>query len=342
MIDLETLENNVKKNDIKNKYIFVGLDELLIKEGIDSIIDSTLDENFRELNLIRIDGMNTTFKSIMDNCETLPFMSSKKVVVVYRAEFLKDKTDSASKSLYTEMREYLKNTPDHCVLIMYYLLNDKRDRAEKNLKFKTLGKTCEIVKADKLRGEKLLKKVKAVFDEKGKDIGRIELKYFCDTVENNFNVIEREAEKLVCYVGDKNITRDDIIALTPKKEDEDVFDLVEFLSIKRPEKAIDLMNELIAKGESVTKILALVENQMNMLFKIKSKIDERKSKDLIAREIGRPPFVAEKLIGQSRKFSYKSLEFAMKECVKTDKLLKSTGGDKKMEMELLFLNICMK
>lgn len=342
MIDLEALNNDIRKNVIKNIYIFTGLDEVLIKEGVDSIIDSVLDNNFRELNLIRLDGLTTSFTDIRDNCETMPFMSDKKVVVVYRANFLKDKTDSASKSLYTDVREYLKDIPDHCVLIMYYLLNDKRDRAEKNPKLKTLSKTSQIVKADKLKGEKYYKKVKEIFDMKNADIGRVELKFFCDSIENNFTIIEREAEKLSSYCIGKTITKESIIKMLPKREDEDVFDLVEFLSLKRPEKAVDLMNELIMRGESVTKILSLVEMQMNMLLKVKILMEEKKGKDQIGKEIGRPSFVAEKLMNQSRKFSYKSILYAMKKCVETEKVLKSSSGDKKMEMEVLFLDITIK
>lgn len=342
MIDLEVLENEIKQGKIENKYIFVGLDELLMNEYTTSIIDKVLDLNFRELNLVKIDGMNTNFTSIMEACETMPFMASKKVVLVYRANFLKDKSDSNSKAIYKEINKYLKDIPPHCILIMYYLFGDKRDRAEKSTNLKALEKNCKIVKADKLRGDKLIKKVKGIFDSKGKDIDRTELKYFCDSIENNFNIIEREAEKLICYVGERSIKIDDIKLLLPKKEDEDVFDLVEFLSLKRPEKAIDLMNELLDKGESITKILSLVEGQLNMLFKLKVSLEEKKSKEAIARDIRRPLFVVEKLIAQSNKFSFKSLQEGMKACIETEKILKSSIGDKKIEMELLFLNIAIK
>ncbi|GKX65559.1 DNA polymerase III subunit delta [Inconstantimicrobium mannanitabidum] len=342
MIDLEVLDTELKQGKIENKYAFVGLDEMLIKEYTTSIIDQVLDINFRELNLVKIDGMNTNFTAIMDACETMPFMAAKKVVLIYRANFLKDKADSASKSLFKEMQKYLKDIPEHCVLIMYYLFEDKRDRAEKSTNLKAIDKNCKVVKADKLRGEKFLRKVKSIFDEKGKNIEKVELKYFCDSIENNFNIIQSEIEKLICYVGEKEITLDDIKLLLPKKEDEDVFDLIEFISLKRPEKAIDLMNDLLFRGESITKILSLVEGQLNLLFKIKVGIDERKSKEVISREIRRPLFVVEKLIAQSRKFSYKSLQEGMKSCIETEKKLKSSTADKKTEMELLFLNLAIK
>ncbi len=78
MIDLDGLYENLKKRKIEKSYILVGLDELLIKEGIENIIDNVLDEGFKDLNLIRLDGNNLNFDDFMNACETLPFMSDKK------------------------------------------------------------------------------------------------------------------------------------------------------------------------------------------------------------------------------------------------------------------------
>ena len=96
MIDFDALEGEVKKNKIENSYIFCGLDEELIKEGINLIVNNTVDKSLLDLNYIRLDGLTTNFDEIMNACETMPFMGDKKVVVVYRAAFLKDKTDSAN------------------------------------------------------------------------------------------------------------------------------------------------------------------------------------------------------------------------------------------------------
>ena len=61
---------------------------------------------------------------------------------------------------------------------MYYLLNDKRDRPNKNKKLTTVGKYLSIVHCDKLKKDKYFKKVSEVFKEKGKQIGKVELAKF--------------------------------------------------------------------------------------------------------------------------------------------------------------------
>ena len=91
MIDFDVLEGEIKKGKIENSYIFCGLDEELIKEGVNLIVDKSIDKSLLDLNYIRLDGLTTTFDDIMNACETMPFMGEKKVVVVYRSNFLKDK-----------------------------------------------------------------------------------------------------------------------------------------------------------------------------------------------------------------------------------------------------------
>lgn len=73
-------------------------------------------------------------------------------MVVYRSNFLQDKTDSSGTKIYNDIKSYISNLPPYTVLIMYYLLNDKRDRPNKNKKLATIGKSLTIVYCDKLKG----------------------------------------------------------------------------------------------------------------------------------------------------------------------------------------------
>ncbi len=198
LINIDILESEIKKNNISNGYIFCGLDEELIKISINSIIDNVIEKDFLDLNLIRLDGLETSFEEIENACETLPFLGDKKVVVVYRANFLKEKPDKDGVKTYTEILKYIKDLPPHTILIMYYLFNDKRDTPKKNKKLGVLDKYVKVVHCDKLKKDKYYKKVEDLFKDKGRPIGKIQLRYFADKVQNNFDIIKREVDKLDC------------------------------------------------------------------------------------------------------------------------------------------------
>lgn len=338
MINYEVYEQEIEKGKVNNGYVFCGLDEELIKDGINLIIKKEISEDLKELNLIKIDGMNTTFDDIMNACETMPFMGEKKVVVVYRSSFLQEKSDSTGTKIYNDIKNYISNLPPYTVLIMYYLLNDKRDRPNKNKKLTTISKFLPIVYCDKLKKDKFIKKVSDIFKEKGKQIGRVELMYFCDKVQNNFNIIKIEADKLISYCEDREIKKEDINLLILNSNEEDIFDLVELIAQRKIDKSIDIMKEILYKSEQHMLIISAIQKHFFRLYEIKLKITKGKRVEDFIAEYRLPQFVCEKLMSQTSRFTEKQLMELIKLCVKTETKLKSTGLDKTMEMEFLLIS----
>jgi len=341
LITIDVLESEIKKNSIANGYVFCGLDEELIKSSIDPIIKKVLDKDFLDLNFIKIDGLTSTFDEIENACETLPFFGDKKVVLVYRANFLKDKPDKEGAKTYTEILKYIKDLPQHTILIMYYLFNDKRDTPKKNKKLSTLDKYVKVVHCDKLKKDKYYKKIEDIFKENGRTIGKVQLKYFADKVQNNFDIIKREIDKLDCYALGRELTKEDIDKLIPNKSEDDIFDLVEYISLRKVEKAIDLLDELLFKADQHMLIISSIENHFKRLYEIKIYLLKGKKLEFFISKYRLPQFVCEKLMNQASKFSLKQLNQLIKVCVNTEIKLKSSTTDKQMEMELMLFKTFM-
>ena len=341
MINIDGFESELKKGDIGSGYVFCGLDEELIKENINILVKKLVPDEFMTLNYERLDGLTTTFNDIENACETMPFLGEKKVIVVYRANFLKDKADKEGAKVYSEVSKYVKNLPPYTVLIMYYLFNDKRDTPKKNKKLGTLDKYIKVVHCDKLKKDKYYKKIEDIFKEKGKNIGKIQVRYFAEKVQNNFDIIKREVDKLVNYANGRDIKKEDIDKLLPSKSEEDIFDLVDLISQRKIERAIDIMDDLLFKADQHMLIITSIELQFKKLYGIKVGLSQGKRVEDFMSELRVPAFVCEKLINLSSKFSIRQLEGLLKLCIETENRLKSSGIDKTMELELLLLNTLM-
>lgn len=87
LLDSFALENKLSKGEIDKFYVFCGSDEQSIRSNIDKIITKVVNKEFLELNYAQLDGMVVDMESIINACETLPLMSEKRVVVIYRANF---------------------------------------------------------------------------------------------------------------------------------------------------------------------------------------------------------------------------------------------------------------
>lgn len=336
MIDLEQFNDSIKKNNFKNCYIFCGFDEQLIKENIKKIRDKVIGNSMQELNLVQFDGKTVQGSDLINACETLPFMCDKKIVVVYRSVFLMDNEDRERKNVFEEIKKYIENIPPHCILIMYYVFESKREKPSKTV-LKLDKKAC-IVKADSLKGEQLEARVKNLLEAWGKQIGRSELKLFCSGIENDMGIAENEIDKLYWFTYGREISKDDISLMFSQKSDDDIFDLVNYLSQKKVDKAIDILNDLIFKGEKITGILFMVERQFKLLLNIKIGLEKNKSKNELASNLKLNPYVCEKMINQSKKFTIKQLENTLGYCIDTEEKLKSSSVDGKTEMEMLILN----
>ena len=338
MINYEVYEKEIEKGNIKNGYVFCGLDEELIKDGINLIIKKEVDEQLSDLNLIKIDGTNTNFDTIMNACETMPFMSEKKVVIVYRANFLQDKSDSTGTKIYNDIKRYVEDMPPYTILIMYYLCKDKRDKPNKNKKLTPLSKFLSVVYCDKLKRDRYIKKISDIFKEKGKQIERVELMYFCDKVQNNFDIIKREADKIISYCEGRDIKKSDIDLLITSSNEDDIFDLVELIAQRKIDKAIDIMKEILYKSDQHILMISAIEKHFSRLYGIKIGMLQGKRVEQFISEFRLPEFVCQKLMVQSNRFTERQLIELIKLCVMTERNLKSSGLDKTMEMEFLLIN----
>ncbi|MGL4571229.1 MAG: DNA polymerase III subunit delta [Clostridium sp.] len=341
LINYETLEKDIKLNKIKNSYVLCGPDEELIKESVSKIVAPYKDENLMDLNFIKFDGVQCTFEEVVNACETLPFMAEKKVVVIYRCAFLNDKLDSQSKSFYKDMKAYLKDMPEQTILVMYYVFKDKRDSAKKNKNIMGLDKVTTVVQIDKLKRDGFYKRVELMFKENKRSINKIQLKYFCEKLPMNLHIARMEVEKLSDYTIGREIGRRDIDLLIPNKNEDDVFDLVDLISQKKIEKAVDILNELLFKAEQHMLIIISIENQFKKLYDMKIGLLKGKNVQDFMKEFRIPQFVVEKLIQQSKKFSKNQLEKILRLCIETENKLKSSTSDKKGELELFLLSIAM-
>lgn len=338
-MDVISLEKDIKSKRFKKCYIFYGEDEALIQDIVSIIIKNTVDPSFLELNLLRIDGIKEGFEVIENATETLPFMSEKKVVEVYRAEFLSWEKDKKGEQTFKKISKYIDTLPDYCILILYYVFKEQRDKITPEVN--RIKGDIAVVKVDKLKGEKLYKKVEDIFIQKGKPIGKIELRFFVDNVDNNMRIINNEVDKLISYTDGRNIIKQDILDLFSQKSEKDIFNMVDFLSQKRPEKATNILNELIFRGEKENYILSMIERQFKILFNVKLGMSKGKSKEILSRELKLNIYICDKMMHQSEKFSFKQLKRCMELCINSERNLKTVSLNKKTELELLIINTVM-
>lgn len=115
-------------------YVLVGADEVEKAELAAQMVD-TVDEGFRPFNVDRLYGGETTVDALLDAAHTLPMMAPRRLVVVHEAEkLLVPKRESrAADAAQERLEAFLKSPPAETTLVFVCGALDQRRRVVKLL-----------------------------------------------------------------------------------------------------------------------------------------------------------------------------------------------------------------
>lgn len=340
-MNYKAILEDIKKNSLKSVYLFYGTEKYLIDWVIKQIKDKYIDETFETLNYIFLNGKEIKTDNVINACETLPFMSDKKVVIVDNPLYFSSSDENKNEE---ELLNYLKNKNLNTILI-FILDNEKIDNRKKIIK--TIKDNGEIIEFNKLSFDELVKWIKKKFTEYKKKITNNEINYIIQLsayLEKNNNKtlydLENEIVKIVNFLGNNsNISKEDIEKVMIKSIENNIFKLVDGIGQKKPELSIKILNEMLLENEPIQVIMHMVIRQFRLLYKAKLLDEIGYSQIEIAKKIKVQPYIAKKILNQCRNFSRDELDLILKKCLEIDKDIKKGKIDSKIALETLIVNI---
>lgn len=333
-MSLDILKKQIKENDLQNVYLFYGVEDYLKKYYTNSIIDQTLSEDSRELNLIMADGKIDP-DSIIADCETLPIFSDKKIIVIKSSGLFKARKGEANstdkKSPKDKLSDYLDKMPPYSCLIFVETEIDKRIKLVNAIK-----KNGLIVEMNYQKPADLVKWVIKVFKSYKKRIEQMPASYLVENSEYSMTELLNEIEKIVNFTAGKDdITIDDIEKISTKTIKSRIFDLTDAVSEGNISKALDLLNDMAALKEPMQKILFMIIRQIRMVYRIKLLKQQGTGDESVARQMGLTPFVASKVMKISRSMDMNILEKAVYYSLELDEAIKTGKITDRIAIELL-------
>ncbi|KGG81346.1 DNA polymerase III delta subunit [Caloranaerobacter azorensis H53214] len=338
--------NDIQNNDLKRVYLIYGKENYLIDWIVNEIKEKYIDKNFETLNYVHLDGKEVSVDSIINACETLPFMSDKKIVVIENLVFLTG-GKTYSKEEEQRLNEYICNISSFVCLI-FIVREEKIDNRKRIIKnIKDVGIVVEL---SKIKGDDLVKWVYKMFSKYNKNITKKNISYFIEnTVYSEFSSdktlydLENEIIKICNYLGDrKEVTTGDIDKVLIRSLENNIFKLVDSIGQKRTDKALTLLNEMILNNEPIQLILYMVIKQIRLLFMTKLLEGKGYSQGVIAQKLGVQNFVVKKLIEQSRNFRIEELQSAFERCLKVDEDIKRGEIESRLALEMLIVEFSKK
>jgi DNA polymerase-3 subunit delta len=241
-------------------YIIEGEEKSLVDDEVDNIITELLEPAQRDLGLLKIQGRDAVIGDCLDELRTLPFLATRRVVVVKDA----DKFISENRQL---LEDYFDNPSPTGVFVMTVSkLGEKTNLAKKLAKCGKLISTASpkrwtlppylIRYAEQTHSKKLGRQAAVLIVElAGEDLGRL----------------YREIDKLAAFTGaEKEITIENIQALTGHNRLFDAFEVFDEALSGRPAKATQLFRDMLAKDKDAEyRVVGAFVYQVRRMFDAK-------------------------------------------------------------------------
>ena len=240
-------------------YVIYGSEQFLIDQEISKIENNlSLDKN----SITRYDLENTKIESIIEDANQINLFSLNKLIIIDNAYIFTATTNKKLLKQNTEVLEQYLNNINKNTILIFNILKDKLDVRKKIYKLaNTNGKIIEC------NNVSTINVVKNMF--KGYNIDDSLIKLLINRVGNNLLILKEETDKIKTYKDDNTITREDIINLTNKNIDTDLFHLIDNIVENNKNEAIKSYHEMLKLGEEPLMILINLANQFRILYQVK-------------------------------------------------------------------------
>ena len=303
-------------------YLLYGTKDFEIEEEI-----KKLSKGIDEMNISKYDLNNDMLSLALEDAKTMSLFGDKKLVIVDNANMFTGSTSKDSELI----EEYLNHINENTTLVLI-VHNDKLDTRKKITKLiKKVGKVQEF--NDELDTTSL---VRRLFKDYNIDYKPIQL--FIDRVGNNPLIIQSEINKIKIYKdNDKNITEEDILNLTAKLIEIDIFKLIDYIVRKNKEKALELYYEMLKMNEEPIKIVVILANQFRIMYQSKELLKKGYSEKDIANTLKIHPYRVKLAIQNSRNYTSDILLKNLNALADIDIGIKTGTINKDLALELFIL-----
>ena len=310
-------------------YLLYGLEKYLIDKEIKKIIKNN---NIDSININSYDLNNDTLNTIIDDSQTISLFSEKKAIIVYSSNIFTAKKNNIEQNTEV-LEEYLNNINPDTILI-FVLYEDKLDERKKIVKnIKKIG-TVKNFNSD----TNINNIVKDMFN--GYQINNSTINLLIDRVGKNLAILSREVDKIITYKNnDLNITDNDIVNLTDKSFDIDIFALIEAIISKDKEKALNIYYEMLKYNEEPIKIIVMLANQFRIIYQSKEMYKKGYTESDIASNLGIHPYRIKLALNKAKEYNSKDLLNYIKKLSDLDIGIKTGNINKEIGLELFIINL---
>lgn len=275
-----------------------GEDTFRSREKLKQIREKFLEKDSQGLNLTVLKE-DITFSHFRDVVRQMPFLGKTRLVIL-------ENLSQAKKEEQEKIMSFLgqEHIPASTVLVFW---EEGVPDARRHL-FKTLVKMGKKEEFSLLSDYKREEWIKEQVRRAGGVIEKKAIAELSLRLGSNLDAIHNELEKLLAYRAKKEVRLEDIELLIKPKLETDIFKFVDALSHKEREPALKFIYDQFNLGTDKLYLASMIAYAFRNLLVIKDLEEQGLQREGIIRETHLHPFVVQKNLAASAKFSLLELK----------------------------------
>lgn len=312
-----------KRSSNSSVYLFRGSQLLLIDRAIEKVKEDFF-LNISDLNSYTYDANSSTVDEIVENANTFSIFDEKKLVLVKNCDQF---SNNEMKTLETYINSPNKNV---CLILVSNDTKKPNFKKGKNITIQNFDSIDEFPK-------KILEEAKR-FNIKLTHKAANEL---YKMLGEDLKTINHELHKILQFFGtEKSITDEDINSFITRRDFDDIFELVNSISIKNKKNAIKVLSDLENQNYDHLSILNTLVWRFKQMLHVKQLESRNLKNDEIAKNIAVSRGALYYLLKQSKNFSEKQLSKIILKLSRLDFKFKSTYQENYNHLTKFILDIC--
>ena len=311
-------------------YIFHGDDDHSIEKTLAGLQAKLGDVSMLDLNTVRFDGRQVTFSELRHACDSVPFLTDKRLVIV--DDLLHHKPDYLD-----ELLAYLPDLPETTRLV--FVESRELPAAHPALKVAAASDNAYVKSFIRPQGGNLERWIRNRVKEAGGQIQPQAAHVLAINVGSELTILDNEIEKLVLYKGREPIAVEDVTLLCPYVAEASIFDLVDAIGSRHGRSAAQLLHKKLSEGADPFYLFSMVVRQFRLLIQVKELAEAGSSPPEIAKILKIHSFPAGKLHVQSKNFTPAQLEQIYRHLLEMDVGVKTGRTDMVTALELLVASV---
>ena len=330
-------------------YILSGQDDFSLGGSLEEIKRGISDQALLAANTTILDGQQVTLDQLRAVCETMPFLSERRLVIVngLLERFEPKSKSSGQKKItpvanqqneYKLLATYISKIPDSTILV---LIDGRLGR--NNPLFRALSARAEVKTFPLLRNTELRKWIQRRVIEEGGSISPGAVDLLVKLVGSNLWIMKSEINKLVLFSSGRRIEEEDVKRVVSYAHQANVFAMVDAILEFKAGIAEQSLHQLLEGGAAPAYLLVMLLRQLRMIVRVKELRGQGKPEVEIQNKLGlTSEFALRKTLEQASRYSWERLKEVYHKLLETDLSIKTGKYGGELALNILIAELCQR